>query len=166
MLRNKFLANNLLHLSLLAVSSVFLLSACEQMADENKVLSLAKSEVTQPAEVANMALKADCLPSTGSAMEGGQVTVCHYNTDSLALVYAAILQESASEDDFGYALLKKTLPAKDLDDKFDSKETWIKYAWADKAHLKVSIQMAGGEDTLEFAKENGKVKVVTTLSVD
>jgi hypothetical protein len=166
MLSNKFLANNLLHLSLLAVSSVFLLSACEQKADVNKALSLAKSEVTQPAEATNMALKADCLPSTGSAMEDGQVTVCHYNTDSLALVYAAIVQDRASEDDFGYALLRKTLPAKDLDDKFDSKETWIKYAWADKAHLKVSIQMAGGEDTLEFAKENGKVKVVTTLSAD
>lgn len=31
---------------------------------------------------------------------------------------------------------------------------------------KVSIQMAGGEDTIEFAKENDKVKVVTTLSAD
>ena len=168
MLSNKFVSNSLFHISLLALSSVFLLSACEQKADENKAPSLiAKSEVIRLAEVAGVALKAECLPSTGSAMEDGQVEICHYNTESIEQAYETIVKEYAdSNGDSGYSLLKKTLPSKDVEDKFDDKETWIKYTWVDKEHVSVIIQMAGGEDALEFAQEANKVKVTTTLSAD
>lgn len=129
MLSNKFLANNLFHKTLLASSSVFLLSACEQKADENKAPSLvAKSEVIRPLVEAKVDLKAECLLSTGSAMEDGQVEICHYNTESIEQVYETIIKEhAASNDDSGYALLQKILPSKDLEDNFDKNETWIKY---------------------------------------
>jgi hypothetical protein len=168
MLSHKFLASYLFHLTLLALSSVFLLSACEQKAGENKAPPLVvKSEVIRPIEIAKIVLKPECLPSTGSAMEDGQVEICHYNTDSIEQAYETIVKEhAASNDDSGYSLLQKSLPSKDLEANFDMKETWIKYKWADKEHVTVIIQMAGGEDTLEFAKEASKVKVTTTLSAD
>lgn len=168
MLSNKFVSNNLFHMSLLALSSAFLLSACEQRADENKAPSLAaKSAVIRPAEVADVALNVECLPSTGNAMEDGQVDVCHYNTKSIEQVYAAIVKEhAASNNDSGYSLLREILPNKDVEENFADKETWIKYTWLDKEHVSVTIQIAGGADTLEFAQEANKVKVTTTLSAD
>lgn len=153
------MANKHLTFILFTLSLTLLVTACEKPPQAKN--SQIKSVVKPKADI-----KPNCLPSTGSAMEDGEVTVCHYDTDSLELAYAAIVKENASKDDFGYALLKKTLPAKNLEDKFDDKQTWIKYAWLDKAHVTVTIQMAGGEDTIEFAKENANVKVVTTLSAD
>lgn len=141
-----------------AVISV--LSACEQKHAESMTQQI------KPLAVKKVEIKPSCLPSTGSAMEDGEVTICHYNTDSLELAYETIVKMSASQEDFGYTLLRKTLPSTDLEDNFDDKQTWIRYVWADKTHIRVTIQMAGGEDTLIFAKEKNSVKVTTTLSAD
>lgn len=121
----------------------------------------------RPLEEAKVVLKAECLPSTGSAMEDGQVEICHYNTESIEQVYETIIKEhAASNDDSGYGLLQKILPSKDLEDNFDKKETWIKYKWLNNNQVSVTIQMAGGEDNIKFSKEKDRVKVVTTLSAD
>jgi hypothetical protein len=152
--------------SVFTLSLVFLLLACEKKFDGKDVRSEATVDEVKSVEVSKVKIKPDCLSPIGSAMEEGEVTVCYYNTDSLALAYLTIVKDHASNDDFGYALLKKTLPDKDLEDNFDDKQTWIKYKWSDKGRVKITIQMAGGEDTLEFAKEKSKVKLTSTLSAD
>jgi hypothetical protein len=144
--------------SVFTLSLVFLLLACEKKFDGKDVRSEATVDEVKSVEVSKVKIKPDCLSPIGSAMEEGEVTVCYYNTDSLALAYLTIVKDHAS--------LKKTLPDKDLEDNFDDKQTWIKYKWSDKGRVKITIQMAGGEDTLEFAKEKSKVKLTSTLSAD
>ena len=164
MFKSKPLSNNHLFKKIFVLCILSALCACDQKQLDDKSTST-KSKVKEVV-APKVEIKPSCLPATGNAMEEGQVTVCHYNTDSLALAYEAIVKENASKDDFGYALLKKTLPTKDLEDNFEDKQTWIKYAWTEKQHLTITIQMAGGEDTLALTKEKGSVKVVTTLSAD
>lgn len=157
MFDNKLVIKHHLYKTILSFSAAVFLVACDSK----------EASTTSNSNVIKLAGKPDCLPATGNVMEDGEVTVCHYNTDSLAQAYATIAKMHAtSSDGSGYSLLQRALPIKDLEESFDDKQTWIKYIWADEAHVTVIIQVAGGEDTLAFAKENNSVKVTTTLSAD
>jgi hypothetical protein len=167
MIGNKPRAKNLFYKTILVLGIALLLFACDRnRQDGENISSEANVKVVKSVVTPKEDINPVCLPSTGNAMEDGQETVCNYNTDSLELAYAAIVKVNASKDDSGYSLLQKSLPSKDLEDNFDKKETWIKYKWVNNDQVNVTIQMAGGEDTLEFAKEANKVKVTTKLSAD
>ncbi len=157
MLANQFAIKHCLYKSILGLTATVFLVACDSQ----------EASTTSNSKAIKLAGKPECRPSTGSAMEDGEVTVCYYHTDSLAQAYATVANtQAASGNGSGYSLMQKVLPNKDLKENFDDKETWIKYTWIDKTHVSITIQMAGGEDTLELVKENNSVKVTTTLSAD
>lgn len=168
MFSNKLPRTHFVYKFILIAAFACLVCACERKSDDDKITSnLTNSEVPTATSEVKAGIEPDCAAPTGNAMEDGEVHVCRYNTDSLAQVYELIVQENAAKNEnVGYALLKKSLPSKDLEDKFDVQETWIKYTWLDKDHVTIKIQMAGGEDTIELTKENHQVKVTTTLSAD
>lgn len=112
------------------------------------------------------AISVNCQPATGSAFEDGQVEICEYATDTLAKAYAAIVASHSAEQGSAYTLLKKTLPTKNTKDHFDAQEVWIDYTWLSPDSLRITLQMAGGEDELLLTHLGGKVQLKTTLSAD
>lgn len=112
------------------------------------------------------AISVACQPATGSAFEDGQVEVCEYETDALEKAYATIVASHSAEQGSAYSLLKKTLPTKNTKDHFDAQEVWIDYTWLSPDSLRITLQMAGGEDELLLTRLGGKVQLKTTLSAD
>lgn len=112
------------------------------------------------------AIGVNCQPATGSAFEGGQVEICKYATDSLEKAYNTIVASHSAEQGSAYTMLKKTLPTKNTKDHFDAQEVWIDYTWLSPESLRITLQMAGGEDELLLTRQGGNVQVKTTLSAD